>query len=425
VIRKLTIANFKSINSIVIPVSRFTVVIGENGAGKSNILEALVMASAASKGKLDRELLIGRGVRVSSPQLMRSAFISATKDKPILISILYDAGSDITEEVNFSLTHDGEPYSDWKVSNKESEVLGERFKKLIRKKIELLPDVQRESELSIFKKDADSFMALLGDAALTAKVANESSQNNFFNKLKSMKMQSAILATLIRDFAQKIDIDKFTVYSPDYYTLRNFVSEGQTAPLGTRGEGLLKLLATMQKKEPERLKIINEGLKILGWYKEIDLTALSTTSIENRILVKDRFIKRRGIFLDQVSTNEGFLFCLFYLVLFTSSDTPRAFGIENIENGLNPKLCEALVKTLRLLGVQYGKQAIISTHSPAVLDALDLDDSDNILIAVDRNLDGHTRVNVIKKPRNTKGKTTRLSELFLKGLLGGVPRNFL
>lgn len=347
-IRNIQISNFKSIASQSIPLGRFTVLIGENGAGKSNILEALVMASAASTGRLEREILIGRGMRMTSPTLMRSAFEEEENKKPIEIAVTYKQNGH-EKDFFFSITHDGKPYSDWHiVKNNMSPI-----------------DI---SEWDIY------------------------------------------------------DFNGFTVYSPDYYTLRNFSSEGQTTPLGTRGEGLSELLINMHKNESDKLSIINDGLALLGFCEEVYFDSLSS----KKIYVKDRYIKNGDILLDQISTNEGFLFCLFYLTLFTSSDTPKFFTIENIENGLNPKLVEALVKKLKELGAKYGKQAIISTHSPAILDALNLDDEENdVLLAVSRNLDGHTRVNRVKKPRNSTGKNTRLSELFLRGLLGGVPKNFV
>lgn len=351
-IRNIKIANFKSIASQSIPLGRFTVLIGENGAGKSNILEALVMASAASTGRLEREILIGRGMRVTSPTLMRSAFDVEENKKDVELSVSYGIGYSNTQEFYFSLTHDEGVYSDWILLNKK---------------------------------------------------------NKHENKIRIV-------------FLPEIHLMKFTTYSPDYLTLRNFITDSQTLPLGTRGEGLAELLINMRESEPNKLDVINEGLALLGFCEKVYFDSLSS----KKIYVKDRYIQRDGALLDQMSTNEGFLFCLFYLVLFSSSSTPAAFAIENIENGLNPKLVEALVKKLKELGAKYGKQAIISTHSPAILDALNLDDEENdVLLAVSRNLDGHTRVNRVKKPRNSTGKITRLSELFLRGLLGGVPKNFV
>ena len=359
-IRQLSIENYKSVANATIPISQFTVLIGENGAGKSNVLEALVLASAASKPSLERELLIARGVRMTSSQLMRSAFNSATKKKPIKIKVICSSLVATEHAFDFSLTHDDSPYSDWKLISPKEDSKDEYFKKI-------------PASLSDSKNDA---------------------------------------------------LEKFTVYSPDYYTLRNFLNEGHTTPLGTRGEGLLNLLKRMKEKNPTHLKEINDGLKILGWYKGIDSSSLTSPTSENRLLVKDKYIRGRGITLDQVSTNEGFLFCLFYLTLFASPDTPRAFAVENIENGLNPKLVESLITKLKEFSKKYGKQVLISTHSPSVLDALNLDGAEDLLLAVDRNLEGRTRISQVKKPINGVNPT-RLSSLFLKGLIGGVPQNFI
>lgn len=154
-IRNIKIANFKSIASQSIPLGRFTVLIGENGAGKSNILEALVMASAASTGRLEREILIGRGMRVTSPTLMRSAFEEEENKKDIELSVSYGIGYSNTQEFYFSLTHDEGVYSDWILLNKK---------------------------------------------------------NKHENKIRIV-------------FLPEIHLMKFTTYSPDYLTLRNFITD--------------------------------------------------------------------------------------------------------------------------------------------------------------------------------------------------------
>ncbi len=419
-ISELSITNYKTIINLTIPINRFTVLIGENGAGKSNILEALVLGSAASHGNLDRELLIGRGIRVPSPDLMRSAFTSDTKDKPISISITSSKKTDAIDKFEFSITHDGEPYSDWKLINISDNNIRSENSDFFKNYISSIPKSELPKELAELAKELKSFNTKIAEFLASKKLSNEYEKFD----LSSLNPNTHLLRLSFSRVIERQSLQKFTVYSPDYYTLRNFVVEGQTAPLGTRGEGLLKLLATMQLKEPERFKEVNEGLKILGWYKEIDNKALEGAAKENKLLVKDRFIKRRNLSLDQISTNEGFLFCLFYLVLVTSSSTPKAFAIENIENGLNPKLCENLVKKLKELAKIYDKQIILSTHSPSVLDALNLDEGD-LLLAIYRNLDGHTKANQVKKPKEITGKITRLSEAFLKGQIGGLPRNFV
>ena len=72
--RRVRVENYKSIPNLTLDLGRLTVLIGANGSGKSNILEAIALASAAAQNKLDNEFLISRGIRVTETRFMRSAF---------------------------------------------------------------------------------------------------------------------------------------------------------------------------------------------------------------------------------------------------------------------------------------------------------------------------------------------------------------
>ncbi len=73
-LRRVRIINYKSIPDLTLDLGRITVLIGANGSGKSNILEAIALASAAAQNKLDNEFLTSRGIRVTETRFMRSAF---------------------------------------------------------------------------------------------------------------------------------------------------------------------------------------------------------------------------------------------------------------------------------------------------------------------------------------------------------------
>jgi len=60
-IRQIEIDNFKSIRHADIELGNINLFIGENGAGKSNILEAIGVISAAVYGTVDDESLLRRG----------------------------------------------------------------------------------------------------------------------------------------------------------------------------------------------------------------------------------------------------------------------------------------------------------------------------------------------------------------------------
>jgi len=69
-ITEIQIENYKSIQNLKMNLGRVNVFIGENGCGKSNILEAIALASAAANNKLDNEYLAPRGIRNVEPQFM-------------------------------------------------------------------------------------------------------------------------------------------------------------------------------------------------------------------------------------------------------------------------------------------------------------------------------------------------------------------
>ncbi len=134
-------------------------------------------------------------------------------------------------------------------------------------------------------------------------------------------------------------------------------------------------------------------------------------------------MKRGNNIFSAENANEGVLELLFYLSLFSSNRTPALFAIDNIDNGLNPRLCRHLITMLTRLAVSNGKQVILTTQNPAVLDGMNLNNDSQRLYIVSRNDEGRT----IAKPLRTKadnGNRMKLSEMWMNGLIGGVPDNF-
>jgi AAA15 family ATPase/GTPase len=108
-----------------------------------------------------------------------------------------------------------------------------------------------------------------------------------------------------------------------------------------------------------------------------------------------------------------------------SENTPAFFAIDNIDASLNPKLCRHLIKNLYVLAQKYGKQVILTTHNPAVLDGLNLTDENQKLFVIYRDDEGATRAKAIEKKAPVAGKAPiKLSEAFMRGYLGGLPEGF-
>lgn len=212
----------------------------------------------------------------------------------------------------------------------------------------------------------------------------------------------------------------FLIFSPDEIILREQNIESPIKPLGIHGEGLFSFLKEQMNNEKDLFRKLNEGLNLLDWFDGLDVPK-DLLSNEAKLLIGDRYLKESLHFFDQRSTNEGFLFLLFYLTLFNSKETPSFFAIDNIEASFNPKLCMHLIKHLIDLAKENDKQVILTTHSPFVLDALDLSDEEQRLFVARRDIDGHTRLTRIKHKAE---RTQKLSEVWMNGYIGGLPDNF-
>ncbi|MFY0541411.1 AAA family ATPase [Nannocystis pusilla] len=99
------VKNFKSIRDLRIEPGRVTVLLGDNGVGKSNLLEAVGFAGAALADKLDHEFLASRGIRTAEPRFMRSAF--AVDDDTRIDFRLTQAGERVGFHVETSASRRG------------------------------------------------------------------------------------------------------------------------------------------------------------------------------------------------------------------------------------------------------------------------------------------------------------------------------
>jgi len=378
-IGEVRIENYKSIQKLKLELGRVTVLIGENGCGKSNILEAIALASAAADDKLDNEFLASRGIRVTEPQLMRSAFEKENLDKDISIEI---RGNNDTIKISFILNNDNTPYARWR--NHFYYGVSE-YERNLEKAYRQLPAWEYNSFL-------DS--------------RNEQYQSSRKTNIKTLKIQ------------------QFIIYSPENLALRTFEKEGQIQPLGIKGEGLFKLLKFLNSDHQEQLNEIKKKLQLIDWFQDFEASP-NLSSIQNSIQIKDRYLDPDLAYFDQKSSNEGFLFLLFYFALFISDLTPNFFAIDNIDASLNPRLCRRLMQELVELAKKHDKQVIFTTHNPAILDGLDLDNDEQRLFVISRNQLGYTKARRILTPKPLEGQEpVKLSEAFLRGYIGGLPKNF-
>jgi predicted ATPase len=430
VISTIQIENYKSITNLQLDLGRVNVLIGENGAGKSNILEAIALAGAAAARKLDNEFLASRGIRVVRPMDMRPAFEGRNATDPIQVT----ATTAEEGRIGFRIVNDNEPYSKWTSlatgpSNMTNARLGETLKFLLSSLKLQGADVAKMAKAKELSDEVEAFIQVLATAPSDVAPSLMETYG-----LPPLPMASAFFSPEER--AVRDSLSAFVTYSPENSALRALYSEGQIEPLGINGEGVAKLYsfyvneaadsteANKERAEHARavLKSLDKSLRMLGWF---DGLRIAKQSNEEALEVHDFYIDENDRFFEFGSANEGFFFLLFYFLLFSSELTPRFFAVDNIDASLNPALCRALATELTRLAKENDKQVILTTHNPAILDGLNLDDDEQRLFVVNRNADGETCVRRVLKPKtNEKSPQLKMSEMFMRGLIGGLPKTF-
>lgn len=361
-IETITVKNFKSITDMTLSLGNVNVFIGANGSGKSNILEAIAMVAAERSAQIEVNSMIQKGIRIAKPDLMISSF--------------YGQPSNSTINVNISGTE------------------GERIKYAV---TNLAPE--------------DIYSTWNAPWSTGARRGNIKEAVEKTDKLREY-------------------LSKYLIYSLSINALRGLTSESFQYPLGLNGEGLDVLLNNIPKEEIMQIK--ESAKDYISWIEDIFFDSEEIYKMQgyklgrskSNLYFRDKFMQKKNNLFSAENANEGALELLFYLTLFISRKTPDFFAIDNIENGLNPRLCRFLMKKICELAVKNGKQVLITTHNPAILDGLNLNDVSQRLYVVTRNDEGKTQAKRIQTKEQTGEQRMMLSEMWMKGLIGGVPYNF-
>lgn len=386
-VRDIHIKGFKSIANQSFALGRVNCLIGANGVGKSNILEAIGILGAAASGRVDDESIIRRGVRAGLPRLYKTSFTGA-KIPP-----------HITVEAR------GESHTIFRVS--------------------LLNPLDKPEPAWSFKTEHFSS----GDVEIVSRGVRDKKnleETAGLSALKLVELQSDAPASLLLKSLQG-----YAIYTPNTPTLRATMPDPQTrTPVGLAGGGLAEGFESLKRTLSE--KCLDEVLELIDWVSDVSTTDSAGTLLSPSIprakkVLKftDRFMSPSRNTLTAYDASEGSLYVLFAAILCLSPSSPSIMAIDNLDSALNPRLVTRLVAHLGdwLQWRDSNRQIIFTAHNPTVLDGLDLEDDEIRLFAVERNSKGYTtirRIDVSPELRKLN-KQYPLSRLWAMGNLGAVP----
>ncbi len=392
-IKRIEIQEFKSIQNLSIELGRINLFLGANGAGKSNILEAMGIISSAAYGIVDDEALLRRGVRPGVPKLYKTSNKFFARSPQISFTLASEEC-----EYKISLLNPLEnPKPQW---NYKTETFSSKHCK----------DPLYTKGVRSGKNDLSGGIPAL------------------LNQLEQNSIEYQFLET-IRNYA---------IFNPNTPTLRGIMPDLQTRyPVGLSGGGLADgLVDLLQKaKNDENYEYaVDEILGLFDWVEDVNsemsigtILSKSITRPKRVITFIDKYMKDNSNKLTAYDASEGVLFVLFIMVLCLADKGPNVFAVDNIDQTLNPRLVKNLINQMHNWFIELipEKQILCTAHNPAILDGLDFTDDSLHLYMVGRDSKGLTQISrvriteeLIKLAHDNKQP---LSQLWIEGYLGGVP----
>jgi energy-coupling factor transporter ATP-binding protein EcfA2 len=337
-IRTIEIKNYKSIDELTLDLGRVNVFIGENGCGKSNILEAIGLAAASAANKLDNEFLHNRGIRVTSPDRMRSGFEVSSASRMIEVA-LSDA-----RHAHFvaRLDHEGTRFGGW------IDRAAERYR--------IRPGPTLTSWRIVLSDDPNE-----DDAREWALLD---------------QFQRAIVQTHLDGVARALQVDKFLIYTPHEEVLRDLARDSGIEPVGIHGEGLFGLI---------------------HWFDGLQVLHGAAPSL-NAINIVDQYLGDGIAKFDQRSANEGFLFLLLYACAARQLAHAKILRRRQRRRRAQPQAERRRDQHVRRGRKKHDRQVLLDDPQPRHPRRPRPARSDEQrLFVVYRNLDGRTRVRRIER----------------------------
>lgn len=368
-IETISIQNFKSIKYQIVALKDFNVLIGANNAGKSNLLDCILLLQNIFRTPL--ETVFGPGPYSYNATFCRGGDI---KTEPLGIKLKYKLNSDIFNyEIEISSKYNGRYF---------------------------IPYVRKEA----FSKNGKEI-----------KKASEA-KDSFIYSARAERYDAS-LKYLIKD----LKIRKYQ-FVPKIIKKEHPVGNyehGFTPFLEPNGENLLDALYYIRENDASRyFTIIKDCQKFFPNLKNItiqrageELFALQVTmAIGN----KDwRFIGPQ--------LSDGFVIVLAIMTLLNSSTLPNLILIEELENGLNPASIEKVLSKIFEISKEKNVQFLISTHSPMFIQLLRNNPEYIIVCELDSGLSKYIHLDEkLAQFKNDYRKGESLLDLWFSGLIGGL-----
>ncbi len=372
---RVVINNYKSIQHCDVNLGPLTFLVGRNGSGKSNFLDALQFVSDALNNTLEQ----------------------AMRDRGGFAEIVYrskSASHTISIELSFKLSNGGECKYSFRLGDTSMGVYG-----VLDESCQVLDNDRKRTYYEI-----KNGILILNSCVLSPHMPDR------------LYLIAASSDPAIRPAYDALSNMKFYNLNPDVMSGGKHNDSGEN--LTRDGANISSVVAKMKAQSPETLKRVEQYLSvILPNLSHVDVGRLNSFEMLEFYLYVSDFVDPQRF--ESLSMSDGTLRSLGVLAALFQKSKKNGLqiplvGIEEPENGLHPFAIGALYDALT--DASETRQVIVTTHNSELLDVKDID-PDSILEVASEG--GDTRITqidsinrrVISDKLFTPGELLRMNQL--------------
>jgi len=380
-IHRIIIKNYKSLENLTLNMNPFTVFIGPNNSGKSNILDCLHFLSdfvksenaIRQRGGFEQIVFNGDIAKTISIELQGSIEVkNKRRHYKYFIELQGDRyGFGFNKKETFSLVENGE---------------------------KILLEFPGEREMAIARDETGKQTGGIGAGRGRSYLSHFMDQDHY---------------PILGHFSNEVQNWAFFNFLPAL--MRSSLPVRRELQLQSYGENLSVVLHALQTEYPQKFKEIEDILKAaLPELKELATGLTAHEAGKTYIRIREKGLT---ISIPAWGMSDGTLRILGHLTTLYLPTPPPLICFEEPENYVHPRLLELIVDLLR--NASEKTQVLVTTHSPYLVDRLEPED----LIVVEKK-EGKTQIKILedKKAIREALKTLTLGEMWYSGDFGGVPQ---
>lgn len=388
-VKRVRIRGYKSLADVDVHLQPLSVLFGPNAAGKSNFLDALQLLS----GMVTRKTLLAAFDPPYRGQPLESFALAAGGIEELLqrdtatfeIAVDFELSDQTVAAVNRRIRNLRQPAANGHaVDDGQAEPVAERHATAeVRERnlryrlvVEVMPKrggllrVQDEylAALTVDGKPTGKRSAFIEAKGNHLTLRREGGGHPFHydrhldHTLLSMPMYAPHYPHMAAA-QQELASWSFFYFEPrERMRLPNPIKE--VRQIGAMGEELAGYLNTLRADdEPQFDAVVRALRELIPSITDLDLQTTSHGEVELRIV-------EGGIAIPARVVSEGTLRVLGLLSLATSRDAAAVVGFEEPENGIHPRRVSLIGRLLQTISRSYGRQLIVTTHSPELIDCV-------------------------------------------------------